>query len=297
MTMRVLAALALVTISGAGTRAQTMGPRDVDALPVSSPTLVEGYGAAPVQVGELRVPTSGKGPFPVAIVIHGGCWTKGFAQMRNTSALADALTRDGIATWNIDYRQIGEPGAGWPGTFQDWGAAADHLRSLSARYPLDLKRVITVGHSAGAPAALWLAARRKLPTSSPVRGKDPLPIRAAVAIDGPGDLAPFIGADAQICGKAVIVPFLGATPTAEPARYQQASPYAQLPLGVPQYLVSSSPVLPADVAQAYRSGAVKAGDSVKIIFPKNGGHFDIIAPQTIPGAEVKSFVEGAVPPS
>ncbi len=154
--------------------------------------------------------------------------------------------------------------------------------------------MIAVGHSAGAPAALWLAAREKLPLSSPIRGEHPLRIRAAVAIDGPGDLAPFIGADAKICGKPVIVPFLGATPAAEPTRYQQASPYAQLPLGVPQYLVSSSPVLPADVAEAYRTAAVRAGDTVLVLSPKNGGHFDIIAPQTPPGVEVKNFVERAV---
>ena len=177
-------ALVLAAALSSSTGAQTLRPRDVDALPVSTPTVVESYGTSPWEVGELRVPP-GKGPFPVAIVIHGGCWTKGFAQMRNTSALADALTRDGVATWNIDYRQVGDEGGGWPGTFQDWGAGADHLRSLAHRYPLDLGRVIAVGHSAGAHAALWLAAREKLPAASAIRGARPLRIRAAVAIDGP----------------------------------------------------------------------------------------------------------------
>ena len=64
MTLKVLAAVALVFIVGAGARAQTMGPQDVDALPFSSPTLVEAYGAAPVQVGELRVRNQAKGCSP-----------------------------------------------------------------------------------------------------------------------------------------------------------------------------------------------------------------------------------------
>ena len=289
----------LLTLTVAGTAppgwSQTMRPRDVDALAVSPPTLVERYGPSPLEVGELRVP-AGRGPFPVAVVIHGGCWTKGFAQMRNTSALADALTHDGVATWNIDYRQVGDEGGGWPGTFQDWAAGADHLRSLARRYPLDLGRVIAVGHSAGAHAALWLAAREKLPPSSPIRGgADPLKVRAAVAIDGPGDLAPFVGVDAEICGKPVIVPLMGATPQAEPARYREASPFAQLPLHVPQYLVASQ-VLTPDAAQTYRAKAMETGDVVAVLAPRNGGHFDIIAPKTAPGAEVKAFVERAVPP-
>jgi len=35
------------------------------------------YGKDPLQFGEMRVPV-GTGPFPVAILVHGGCWsTKG----------------------------------------------------------------------------------------------------------------------------------------------------------------------------------------------------------------------------
>ena len=288
-----LVAILLAGAAASVAHAQTMSPRDVDALPVSAPTAVETYGPAAMQVGELRIP-KGKGPFPVAIVIHGGCWTKGFAQMRNTSALADALTRDGVATWNIEYRQVGEAGGGWPGTFQDWAAAADHLRVLSRRYPLDLSRVITVGHSAGAHAALWLAARATLPASSPIRGGAPLLVRAAVAIDGPGDIAPFIGFDAEVCGKPDIVPLMGATPAEAPERYREASPFARLPLHAPQYLVSSE-VLSAEAAETYRKAATKAGDAVTVLAPKNGGHFDIIAPGATPGAEVKAFIEKAIP--
>ncbi len=268
--------LACATMIAAPASGRDMRPSDVDALPSTPPTAIGRYGADPLQVGELRVP-KGKGPHPVAIVIHGGCWTKGFATRRNTAALASALAAKGIATWNIEYRQVGDPGAGWPGTFRDWGAAADHLRALARTHRLDLGRVVAVGHSAGAHAALWLAARKTLPAASEVRGADPLPLKAAVAIDGPGDLAPFVGFDAAVCGKPVIAPLLGGTPDKVPARYDQATPARHFPLGVPQYLVASA-VLTSDAAATYATAARVKGDRVEILSPPGADHFNIIAP-------------------
>ena len=257
--------------------ARDMGPRDVDALPSSKPTALASYGPDKLQAGELRVP-AGKGPFPVLVVIHGGCWTKGFATLKNTAPLASALAAKGIATWNVEYRQVGDAGGGWPGSFQDWGAATDHLRVLARRHPLDLKRVVVTGHSAGAHAALFVAARARLPKGSPVRGADPLPVKAVVAIDGPGDLAPFVGPDAEICGKPVIAPLMGGTPTQVADRYAQGSPAALLPLGVPQVMLPSS-VLTPDAAEAYRKAGAAKGDAVKVVATAAGAdHFNIIAP-------------------
>jgi acetyl esterase/lipase len=253
-----------------------MGPRDVDALPATAPTLTAAYGPGPLQYGELRLPP-GKGPFPVVMVIHGGCWTRGFATARNTAPLASALTKRGFATWNIEYRQVGEAGAGWPGTFQDWGAGADELRVLARSQPLDLAHVAVIGHSAGGHAALWVASRPKLPASSPIRGVDPLPVAEAVAIDGPGDLKSFIGLDAEICGKPVVVPFMGGTPAQAPDRYAQGSPVQSLPLHTPQHLIASRVLRAAD-AYDYKKKAIAAGDRVEVLAVKDGGHFDIIAP-------------------
>ena len=136
----VLWAIVSLTVCSTSLPAQTMVSRDVDALPASAPTLVAAYGSDPHQVGELRLPP-GKGPFAVVEVVHGGCWTKGFATLKNTAALASALTSLGYATWNIEYRQIGDKGAGWPGTFKDWAAATDYLQVLAQSQPISLGRV------------------------------------------------------------------------------------------------------------------------------------------------------------
>ena len=270
--------IATICLTPTSSLAQRLGPRDVDTLPSRSPQFRGAYGSDSLQFGELRMP-GGPGPFPVAVVVHGGCWTRGFATLKNTAAVASALLDDGIATWNIEYRQVGDPGGGWPNTFLDVGAGIDHLRTLAARYPLDLSRVVLVGHSAGAHLVLWAGGRPHLPSQSMVRGQNPLPIRAAVAIDGPGDLASLIGADARICGKPVIAPLMGGTPEAMAERYRDASPKEMLPLGLRQFLVSAA-VLTATDARAYETAARAAGDSVSVLIVTMGGHFGVIAPGT-----------------
>jgi acetyl esterase/lipase len=281
-----------VAVSPAFADERTLGPRDVDELPASAPTLTASYGTDALESGDLRLPP-GKGPFPVVVVVHGGCWTTGFATRRNTAALASALTAKGFATWNIEYRQEGDPGGGWPGTFQDWAAATDYLRSLAKTEPIDLKRVAIVGHSAGAIAALWVASRPELPTRSIIRGEHPLAVRAAVDIDGPGDLGAFVGLDAKICRQPVVVPFMGGTPADQPSRYEQATPLDHAPLHIAQYLISSVVLLP-EAAAAYKTRAEAAGDRVHVVRITNAGHFDIIAPGTKAWATVEPFILNAL---
>ena len=277
-------AILLVAIASS---AHALGPRDIDALPASEPTATLPYGAGPLQFGELRLP-DGPGPFPLAIVIHGGCWTAGFATLRNTAPLASALVKRGIATWNVEYRQVGEAGGGWPGTFDDWSAATDYVRVLAKTYPIDLARVVVTGHSAGGHAALWVAARPRLASDSALRAPDPLRMRGAVAIDGPGDLADLIEHVPRLCGKESVIGLLGGTPTEQPVRYRDASPQTELPLGVPQVLVSARFLLP-DAAQRYARIAKDKGDAVETI-DLTTGHFEPIAP----GEDAERQVEDAI---
>jgi acetyl esterase/lipase len=269
---------AAICLTATSSLAQVLRPADLDTFPSRAPQLRSAYGSDSLQFGELRMP-KGSGPFPVAVVIHGGCWTRGHTTLKGTAAVASALTDDGIATWNIEYRQLGDPGAGWPNTFLDVGAGIDYLRTLAARYRLDLNRLVFVGHSAGAQLALWAAGRIRLPSTSIVRGQNPLPAHAVVAIDGPTDLAAWVGPDAPICGKPAIAPLMGGTPEAVPERYREGSPRAMLPLGVRQYLVGAV-VLTAVEARAYETAARTAGDTVRVLVGLAGGHFGVIAPGT-----------------
>jgi len=281
-----LLALALAALPAAAP-AQSETAASVTALPASVPYIRASYGFGPIEVGELRLPP-GKGPFPVAIVIHGGCWTKGMATLRMTAPMADALTARGFATWNIEYLQIGDDGGGWPGTFEDWAMAADHLRVLAKTEPLDLTRVIAVGHAAGGHAALWLAARARL--SGKLHGDDPVPIKAVVDIDGPADLLAFIPVQKDICpGRPAIDQLMGGTPETQAERFKDGNPAQRLPLHVATLLVASQG-LPAADAEAYAAKARAAGDRVEILTLENAGHFDPIAPGTPAWARVEAFI-------
>ncbi|WP_133366213.1 alpha/beta hydrolase family protein [Qipengyuania sediminis] len=240
---KTILALALATCAVAAP-AQTTGPggRAVDWEKVNptlhasmqadraapKPDAVIAYGSGPQHRGELRVPV-GPGPHPVAIVIHGGCWLSRLGD-QSMPAFSESLRRRGIATWDIDYRRVGHAGGGWPGTFQDITAGADHLPRLAKEHGLDMSRVIVVGHSAGAHLALWNASRPRLGGEWASGAEQPKPM-SVVAIDGPAALAPFVGIDAQVCDEPVIVPLMGGTPAERPAEYRLATPAAHLPLG------------------------------------------------------------------
>ena len=292
------AALALALLVASPALAQRLRPADVDKLPSTPPTLIEAYGPSPTQVGELRLPDTkdfGPGPYPVVIVIHGGCWWKGFATKQNTAALASRLTENGFATWNIDYRQTGEagngdPGAGWPGTFRDWAAATDHLRDLAKRHPLDLTRVAVTGHSAGAHAALWVASRHKLPKDSELASPNPLKIGAVVAIDGPGDPGGEIEAFEKGCGVPAVRTLFGGLPDAQPVRYAQGSPQALLPLGVKSALVSGTGFLSPEAATRWVTAARNGGDTASALILGGTGHFELIAPGSPVWSQVEAFL-------
>lgn len=248
------------------------------------PDAVVRYGTEALQSGELRVP-AGPGPHPVAVVIHGGCWVSRLGGT-GMQAFSESLRQRGIATWDIDYRRVGNSGGGWPGTFEDVKAGIDYLPKLAAEQNLDLSRVVIIGHSAGAHLALWAASRAKLGAPWAPAPDQPKPL-AVVAIDGPPVLAPLIGADAEMCDEPVIVPLLGGTPAEQPDRYKFATPAAHLPLGMKQMLVVGTL---GQVIEPYAQGAKAAGDEVMTLSPTNANHFDIVTPGTENGEAVADWI-------
>ena len=109
----------------------------------------------------------------------------GFDHIRS---LAAALTAEGYATWSLEYRRLGDPGGGWPGTLEDVASGADHLSEVSRAHPLDPDRVVAVGHSAGGHLALWLAGRHRLAPGSPLHAARPLRLHGVVSLAGITDL-------------------------------------------------------------------------------------------------------------
>jgi acetyl esterase/lipase len=261
--------------------AALLKPLEVNALPSAAADHRIHYGPGTDQFADLRLPR-GDGPHPVAVVIHGGCWKK-FADLANTAPMSDALRKAGVATWNVEFRRVDSEGGGWPGTMQDIAAAIDHLREIAPRHRLDLDNVVLVGHSAGGHLALWAAARHRLMPESVLFAPDPLRVRGAVNLAGPGDLRTFPAAHQQsVCGDVPIPRLLGGSPEQVSTRYRDASPIELLPLGVPQVLVSGGldTLVPPVYAQRYHAAAVASGDSVTLKLLDDAGHFELIAPHT-----------------
>jgi acetyl esterase/lipase len=195
------------------------------------------YGNKHSQFGELLLP-DGKGPFPVAVTLHGGFWKAQYGRKLMHPLCHDLVAR-GWAAWNLEYRRLGRAsGGGWPNTFDDLGAGIDHLRLLDA--PLDLTRVITIGHSAGGHLAA-LAATRDGPS---------VQVTGVVSQAGVVDLE---RAWDWRLSDGVVRRLLGGTPEEVPERYAAASPAARLPLGVPALLThgGKDDIVPPAMSEAF----------------------------------------------
>lgn len=208
---------------------------------------------------DLRFPP-GPGPHPVAILLHGGYWRARY-DLAYLGHLADSLRRDGIATWNIEYRRVGN-GGGYPSTLDDVRVAA---RALPDDGTLDLGAVAVLGHSAGGQLALWLA------------GEDlPYRLRGVVALAPVADL--HLAATWHLSHDAA-ADFLGGSPDEVPERYAAISPAARLPLGVPHILIHGvdDTAVPPALSAGYAAAARSAGDDVAL-HTLPGGHFEPVDP-------------------
>ena len=248
-------------------------------LPNPKPTARIPYGDDPLQFGDLRLPP-GAGPHPVVVVIHGGCW-RAQVNIDHIGAFSDALTKAGVATWAVEYRRVGNPGGGWPGTFQDIAAAVDHLRNVANEHPIDLERVVAVGHSAGGHLVLWLGARGKIADTT-LRGDDPLPLKGVVSLAGVDDLRRAL--DEGVCDD-MAAELIGGRPDDVPERYAQGSPIELLatgPTGVPQHLINGArdPIVPEAFGHAYQAAAERVGEPVELTVLPDAGHFELIVPTT-----------------
>lgn len=279
LTLRIALAALLLSASTSEAQTRMLRSTDIDALPAKPATARIPYGPEALHFGDLRLP-EGAGPFPVVIVVHGGCWLSRYG-VQNSTALADALRDAGFATWNIEYRRMGDAGGGWPNTFIDVGRAADAVRALATTHPLDLARVVAIGHSAGGQLAMWLAGASRVPASSPIARPDPIALKGAVALAGIADLADFRTYSSNTCGD-VVDPLLGGTPEAVPERYAAASPVALMPFPVPHVQITGSRdlVMPAAALAKHEAAARAAGSAFELVVLDGLGHHELMSPAT-----------------
>jgi len=284
LTMRWIMSIILVAFSACA-YARSAPPVQSDApvswekiskLPLPAADKRIQYGDNPLTFGDLRLP-KGPGPHPVAVVVHGGCWQSEY-DLQYISHLSAALTKVGIATWTIEYRRIGDPGGGWTGTLEDVSKGTDYLRTLAAKFPLDLNRVVLIGHSAGGHIVLWLAARQNIPKESKLHQSAPIAIRGVVGLAAISDLRAYSQGSGS-CNRSV-VPLMGGAGQDMTDRFAIANPIELLPLRVPVRLIhgTKDPLVPVEQSSHFATEARRRGDDAKSLPIEGAGHFDLVAP-------------------
>ena len=235
------------------------------------------YGADPSQFAELSIPAVTDRPVPVAVVIHGGFWSAAY-DLDLGRPLAATLPPRGWAALNIEYRRVGN-GGGFAATLADVGAAIDALATVDE--PLDLRRVVTIGHSAGGQLAAWAA----------TRAEPAVAVTAVVAQAGVLDLRR--AADDRL-GDGAAQAFLGGEPAEVPERYDEASPIEHLPIGVPVLCMHGrrDVNVPLSQSEAFVDVAVASGDDAELI-TVGGDHFVLIDPTAGPWSTVLDWLDGS----
>ena len=281
---------AIFTTATAQTPLMSWG--DLLGRPLPSPSARVAYGPLPDQFGDLWLP-AGKGPFPVVVMVHGGCWRSSVATLNIMNYAADDLRARGVAVWNLEYRGVDRAGGGYPGTFEDVAAGADALRGLAARYPLRLDHITALGHSAGGHLVFWLAARENIAPASVLRASRPLPIATAISLGGLPDLAVARAAGDTACGAGPIDKLVG-PPTGNHAKvYADTSPAELGRTGTREVLINGAAdtLSPPEMGRAYVGHMLPGGQAVRQTTVANMGHVELITPGTAAWASAVQAVE------
>jgi acetyl esterase/lipase len=186
----------------------------------------------------------------LAIMIHGGFWRVRY-DLLHAAPVCAALAEAGFAAANIEYRRVGEPGGGWPGTFDDVRRAVAFSREQGLRYGADPARTVVLGHSAGGHLALWVAAE----------------VRDLAAVIG---LAPVASLHQSLSDHAA-AGLIGGGVDEFPERYAYADPARPTP--VPRVLIHGvdDDIVPIKLSREYSAPA-------RLIEIPGADHFAVIDP-------------------
>jgi len=148
----------------------------------------------------------GPGPFPAAIIVHGGAWVAGDRQ-RSVAPLFRPLSSHGFAWFSISYRLASDISSSGFAAALTLGTQIDDVRqavacvkSHAAEYRVDPNRIVLIGESAGGQLAA-MAGLKPWPALKPgtaLKSGADISVRAVVALYSPTDLATLASMSAMV---------------------------------------------------------------------------------------------------
>jgi len=217
------------------------------------------YGEAnpDLQYGLLWLPPNpaASAKAPLIVFIHGGCWLNAY-DIQHSFPLSSALAQAGYGVWSLEYRRSGDAGGGWPGSLDDVKQGLAFASTLTD-YPLDLDRIVVMGHSAGGHLALLAAPGNRS-------------VDAVIGLAAITDIVAY-SRGTNDCQTATI-DFMGGAFEALPDAYAAANP-ASRPADDNTFLFygDMDGIVPPEQSQL--PGAIP-------VMSHGAGHFDWIHPQT-----------------
>src|SRR5438309_1205699 len=202
----------------------------------------------------------GPGPFPAAIVVHGGGWVRG-DRLTEVQPLFTPLTDAGIAWFSIDYR-LSSDWTQFGTAIEDVENAVRFVKKHASEYRIDPDRIALVGESAGGQLAAMAALNAKADTR----------VSAVVALYTPTDLV-------DLAKNSTLVPqqlrdSVRGTPLEflMMARLRQLSPLYNLRADAPPFLLihgTADGLVPYRQSEAMCSRMQSAGASCEL-YPVEG---------------------------
>lgn len=167
----------------------------------------------------------GSGPFPAAIIVHGGGWVRGDKKI-DVAPLFKPLSDAGIAWFSINYRLANDPLL-FGIAINDVEAAIRFVKDNAREYRIDPDRIALIGESAGGQLA-GMAALNNAPGTS---------VKAVVGLYAPTDLVSLLKTSelipSSIRDTLQGTPFEGLLLT----RLAQLSPISKVRPGMPPFLL------------------------------------------------------------
>jgi acetyl esterase/lipase len=185
---------------------------------------------------DLALPSSGAGPFPAVVCIHGGGFRKGSRD--SYRKLIVKLAERGYVAVSVTYRLA--PAHQFPAAVHDVKAAVRWLRKNARRYKIQPERIGATGASAGGHLAQFLGVTASVERFEGEQNRGvSARVQAVVNFYGPSDFTRSYGK--SVDAHEVLPLWLGGELAAARARHIEASPlYWVTPDAAPTLLIQGT---------------------------------------------------------